>query len=88
MDYAREINANIIVMTKSTKKGWNRIIGSVTTYVAGKPLVRRTEIVYKARLRNWQNGLRCRKGRYTGILIRCPLREYLYMIDGGIIRTI
>lgn len=31
--YAMEKNIDAIVMTKSTKRGWSRIIGSVTTYV-------------------------------------------------------
>lgn len=31
--FAEENNVDAIVMTKSTKKGWSRIIGSVTTYV-------------------------------------------------------
>jgi nucleotide-binding universal stress UspA family protein len=33
LNCAEKNNIDVIIMTKSTKKGWSRLIGSVTTYV-------------------------------------------------------
>jgi len=33
LNCAEQNNIDVIIMTKSTKKGWSRLIGSVTTYV-------------------------------------------------------